>query len=57
MAYKGKSIFVFKNGPMFISVFTNKQYNDNNKSMWKNVHPVYGARIQTFRIWVVTHNH
>ena len=29
------------------SVFSNKQYNFYNKSMWKIVHPVSGTGIQT----------
>ena len=32
------------------SVFSNKQYNFYNKYMWKNVHPVYGAGIQTHNL-------
>ena len=31
--------------------FSNKQYNFYHKSMWKNVHPVYGARIRTHNLW------
>ena len=46
---------VFSNGPTPASfclslVFSNKQYNSYNKSKWKNVHPVYGAEIQTHNI-------
>ena len=46
---------VFSNGPTPASfclsfVFSNKQYNSYNKSKWKNVHPVYGAGIQTHNI-------
>ena len=46
---------IFLNGPSpasfsFIFVFSNKHYNFYNKDMWKNVHPVYSAGIQT-------HNH
>ena len=34
------------------SVFSNKHhYNFCNKYMWKNVHPVYGARIRTHDLW------
>ena len=41
-----------KNGPTqasfrLFSVFSNKQYNFYNKSMWKDVHPVYGTGIRT----------
>ena len=48
-------IFVLKNGPIqplfcLFLVFLNKQYNFFNKYMWKNVHPVYGARIQTHNL-------
>ena len=32
------------------SVFSSKQYNFYNKTMWKNVHPVYGARIRTHNL-------
>ena len=31
----------------FFSVFSNKHYNFYNKYLWKNVHPVYIAGIQT----------
>ena len=31
----------------FFFVFSNKKYNIYNKSLWKNVHPVYGAGIRT----------
>ena len=31
----------------FIFVFSSKQYNFYNKSMWKNINPVYGAGIRT----------
>ena len=31
-------------------VFSNKHYNFHNKYMWKNVHPVYGAGIQTHNL-------
>ena len=36
----------------FFLVFSNKQYNFYNKSMWKkcHVHPVYGAGIQTHHL-------
>ena len=49
------SSFFSKNGPssasfLFIFVFSNKHYNAYNKNMWKIVHPVYSAGIQT-------HNH
>ena len=42
----------FLNGhprPLFIYFrsFSSKHHNLNNKLMWKNVHPVYGAGIQT----------
>ena len=45
----------FKNGPTpasfrLFSVFSNKQYNFYNKSMWKNVHAVYGAGIWTHNL-------
>ena len=38
--------------PLFclFSVFSNKQYNFYNKYMWKNVHPVYSAGIQTHKL-------
>ena len=29
-------------------VFSNKHYNFYNKYMWKIIHPVYGAGIQTY---------
>ena len=35
---------------LFIFVFSSKQYNFYNKSMWKNFHPVYGAGIWTHDI-------
>ena len=39
---------LFLNGTIpFIFVFSNKQYIFYNKWMWKNVHPVNGAGIQT----------
>ena len=48
---------VFKNGPTPASfsfflflVFSNKQYNLYKKSMWKNVHLVYGAGIRTHNL-------
>ena len=50
--------------PLFclFSVFSNKQYNFYNKSMWKNVQmsiqytgPVF--KPTTFWTWVITHNH
>ena len=55
-----------KNGPtpasfLFISVFSNKQYNFYNKSMWKNVKSIQymalGFEPMTSRTWVVSHNH
>ena len=38
--------------PLFrlFSVFSNKQYNFYNKSMWKNVHPVYSTGIWTHNL-------
>ena len=38
--------------PLFrlFSVFSNKQYNFYNKYMSKNIHPVYGAGIQTHNL-------
>ena len=36
-----------KKVPRFAS---NKQYNFYNKSMWKYVHPVFGAGIQTHNL-------
>ena len=46
------ALFFLKNGPTpasfhYFRSFSNKQYNFYNKSMWKNVHPVYGAGIWT----------
>ena len=46
----------------FISVFSNKQYNFYNKSMWKNVqtsiqYMAPGFKPTTFQKWVVTHNY
>ena len=35
-------------------VFSNKHYNFYNNYMWKNVHPVYGAGIQTHDLWNVS---
>ena len=49
--------------PLFhlFSVFSNKQYNFYNKSMWKNVmsiqYPVLGFELMTFGTWVSSHNH
>ena len=42
--------------PLFclFSVFLIKQYNFYNKYMWKNVHPVYGARIWTHDLRITT---
>ena len=47
-----KKFFILKMGlprPLFrlFLVFSNKQYNFYNKSMWRNVHSVYGAWIRT----------
>ena len=45
----------FLNGPtpaffrLFL-VFSKQQFNFYNKSMWKNVHPVLGAGIQTHNL-------
>ena len=44
-----------KNGPTpasfcLFSAFSNNQYNFYNKSMWKNVYPVYSARIWTHNL-------
>ena len=36
-------------------VFSNKQYNFYNKSMWKNVHPIYGAGIWTHNLLNMSH--
>ena len=37
-------------------VFSDKQYNSSNKSMWKcHVHPVYSARIWTPDLWNMSH--
>ena len=43
-------------------VFSNKQYNFYNKSMWKNVqmsiqYLAPGFEPTTFRTWIVTHYH
>ena len=38
------------------SVFSNKQYNFYNKSMWKNVHPVYSAEIWTHDLSNMSHH-
>ena len=53
-SWKGSAAFIkfFKNGIspasfQFIFVFSSKCYNFYNKLMLKNVHPVYGAGIQT----------
>ena len=51
---------LFKNGPSrpllhLFSVFQNKQYNFYNKSMCKNVHPVYSAGIRTYDLQIVSH--
>ena len=35
---------------LFIFVFSRKHYNFYKKCMWKNVHPVYSARIQTHNL-------
>ena len=35
-------------------VFSTKHYNFYNNYMWKNVHPVYGAGIQTHDLWNVS---
>ena len=49
--------------PLFrsFSVFSNKQYNFYNKSMWKNVmsiqYPAPGFELTTFGMWVSSHNH
>ena len=43
-------IFKWANPGLFLiyyQSFSNKQYNFYNKSLWKNVHPVYGAGIRT----------
>ena len=55
-------VVLLKNGPyraifLIFSVFSNKQYNLYNKLMWKNVHPVSGAGIQTSLTWVVSRDH
>ena len=55
-----KALFIiFLNGPTpaffsFIFGLSNKHYNFYNKHMWKNLHPVYGARIQTHNLWSVS---
>ena len=48
---KEKTINSFLNGPTpaFFVYF-------NNKSMWKNVHSVYGARIRTHEISNMSHH-
>ena len=39
----------------FFSVFSNKHYNFYNKYLWKNVHPVYIAGIQTHDLKNMSH--
>ena len=46
----------------FFLIFSNKQYNFYNKSMWKNVqvsnqYMAPGFEPTTLETWVVTHNH
>ena len=50
--------FFKKNGPTPASflVFSNKRYNFYNKSLWKNVHPVYGAGIRTHNLSQMSHH-
>ena len=38
----------------FIFVFSNTHYNFYNKKLWKNVHPVYSAGIQTRDLWITS---
>ena len=51
-----KGLLFLKNGTtpasffVYLSVFSNKQYNFFNKLMWKNVHPVYGAGIRNHNL-------
>ena len=56
-----KCFFKWANPGLFFVYFWSflKKYNFYNKSMWKNVHPLYGAEIQTqaFRTCDITHNH
>ena len=60
---KQENMFL-NNGPTLASfcsflVFSNKQYNFYNKSMWKMSmqYMALGFEPKTFRTWVVTHNH
>ena len=36
---------------IYFRSFLNKHYNFYDKFMWKDVHPVYGAGIQTHNLW------
>ena len=51
------TLLIFKkwaNTGLFFVYFRSFQTNNTNffnKYMWKNVHPVYGARIQTYDLW------
>ena len=44
---------------VYFLVFSNKQYNSYNKSMWKMYiqYTALGSEPMTFQTWVVTHNH
>ena len=51
------TLLIFKkwaNTGLFFVYFRSFQTNNTNffnKYMWKNVHPIYGARIQTYDLW------